>query len=72
MMNINDLPTWKECRLVIENHEHSATKGVTGIESESPAPSPLETFIYENEPRSIRDAIYFRQLVVDVLNLKDR
>lgn len=72
MMNINDLPTWKACRLVVENYEYSTTKGVTGIESESPAPSPLETFIYENEPKSRMDAINFRKLVVDVLNLKDR
>ena len=66
-MDCKKLPTWKQCRLIIDNYEYSTTKGATGIETITP-PTEIEMFIYENEPVDKKESLRFRQSVVDVLN----
>lgn len=58
--HIVDLPTYEECQLIIDNYEYSTLPGITGMEEVPPPPTPLQEFIYENEPYSKKDAELFR------------
>lgn len=61
-----NLPTYKECRRVMENDDYAIKNKLTRTIDEDPIPTALHQFIYENEPKvGVED---FRDQLIAVLN----
>ncbi len=65
--NQGNLPTWKECKRVIENDDYAISHGQTRVIDEEPIPTALHRFVHEHEPCPNKDG-KFREDLIAVLN----
>ena len=66
--NDGNLPTYKECKRILENHQYRQDNSIVTVVDEEPIPTALHNFIYEQEPAHPNDVVYFREGLISVLN----
>ena len=67
----DDLTSWEDCRLLIENEQYRKSMGgylPEGCHELDRNPTELERYIYEEEPADSSKALHFRERLVKLLN----